>query len=261
MPSISQPSTVSKKMRVKRVKRFRKKIIATKYRTKRSARNVIKSSASTKVGSTMLVASRSPIPPTMQVKFRYAQTVTYTTGAAGIVGVPNTFRLSNLFDPDLTGTGHQPYGWDQIRTFYKNYKVESVSVVLIWSTIGGTAEVMPCYSITSETNGVSLSGISCDYATELPSVSTCILSASGNTRTVEQRFSAPLYKIHAIKKSEYNQPEYTAQDNNVATEPTKQVYLAVSVGSPSGVGGIAATCQTIITYNVRCTGRIQMGQS
>lgn len=37
----------------------------------------------------------------------------------------NTFRSNSCHDPDWSGGGHQPRGWDQIKTFYKYYRVLS----------------------------------------------------------------------------------------------------------------------------------------
>jgi hypothetical protein len=36
------------------------------------------------------------------------------------------FRLNSCFDPDFTGTGHQPMGFDQWAAYYNHYVVESV---------------------------------------------------------------------------------------------------------------------------------------
>lgn len=67
-------------------------------------------------------ASRSAIPRTMGNDFgfpdkmvtnlRYVDAINLT-GAVGTVGA-NVFRMNSCYDPDLTGTGHQPMYFDQI---------------------------------------------------------------------------------------------------------------------------------------------------
>jgi hypothetical protein len=44
---------------------------------------------------------------------------TLTTGTA----TNQVMNLNSLFDPDRTGTGHQPYGYDQLATLYNRYRV------------------------------------------------------------------------------------------------------------------------------------------
>lgn len=55
-------------------------------------------------------------------KLTYNQTVAISDAGAEFDYV---FRANSLFDPDLTGTGHQPRGFDQWATFYGQYKVHS----------------------------------------------------------------------------------------------------------------------------------------
>lgn len=51
----------------------------------------------------------------------------FTTGAA-----QRAFALNGLFDPDVTGTGHQPYLYDEITPLYLRYKVHAVTITLTW---------------------------------------------------------------------------------------------------------------------------------
>ena len=69
----------------------------------------------------MLALGRSPIPDKSLVKLRYCQRCAINPAA----GVTNSylFRANSLFDPDLTGTGHQPLGFDEWAKFYRRYCV------------------------------------------------------------------------------------------------------------------------------------------
>lgn len=60
---------------------------------------------------------------TMKSKLIYAERgFTLNPGAAGTVST-HVFSAIGLFDPDITGIGHQPTGFDQIMTFYDHYTV------------------------------------------------------------------------------------------------------------------------------------------
>lgn len=59
-------------------------------------------------------------------KLRYATTV-QVVSAGGALST-YVFTLSGLYDPDISGTGHQPMGFDQIMQFYEHYHVLHASV-------------------------------------------------------------------------------------------------------------------------------------
>lgn len=52
----------------------------------------------------------------------YNDTIVISTGA---VEFDYAFRANSLFDPDLTGTGHQPRGFNQWEVFFNQYKVHA----------------------------------------------------------------------------------------------------------------------------------------
>jgi len=66
---------------------------------------------------------RSPpgqgLPNQIICKFRYAEEINIdaTTISAYV------FRANSLYDPNYTGTGHQPAPYDQMKLFYKKFKV------------------------------------------------------------------------------------------------------------------------------------------
>lgn len=68
--------------------------------------------------------SRFPLfgfPPKLQVKHRYCQIVSISAAAAGVGNWQ--FRANGMFDPDYTGTGHQPLYFDQLATIYDHFTV------------------------------------------------------------------------------------------------------------------------------------------
>lgn len=65
------------------------------------------------------------MPPVLRAEFPYNDNLNFAAGA-GL----NTylFNSNNMYDPNYTGTGHQPRGWDQITPYYKYYRVVSVTM-------------------------------------------------------------------------------------------------------------------------------------
>ena len=67
------------------------------------------------------VGKPTPFPIRMVVRFKYSQTFTISSA---LVSTGNyNFACNSIYDPDLTGTGHQPYAHDTYSTIYNQYTV------------------------------------------------------------------------------------------------------------------------------------------
>lgn len=79
----------------------------------KSLKNNNKSGQRSKDQKQIMAVSRNyPLPLSFRTKLRYAQEVNFNPGAGSFA--TNVFAASSLYDPDNTGTGHQPYGFDQL---------------------------------------------------------------------------------------------------------------------------------------------------
>lgn len=68
--------------------------------------------------------SRLPLGDKFVFKTRYFRAnLTLTTGAIGGNAATYVLRANSLYDPELSGLGHQPLGYDQIMPFYDHYCV------------------------------------------------------------------------------------------------------------------------------------------
>lgn len=61
------------------------------------------------------------IPDSLTVELTYADSITITSAVVGYV--EHTFALNDIFDPDVTGVGHQPLGRDEFAAIYGRYRV------------------------------------------------------------------------------------------------------------------------------------------
>lgn len=69
----------------------------------------------------------SPYGKSKLMKFRYAEQVTIDPGAGGLIG-DYIFNANSMYDPNLTGTGHQPMGFDQWTPFFNHYVVTACKI-------------------------------------------------------------------------------------------------------------------------------------
>ncbi len=59
------------------------------------------------------------------------------------------FRGNNIFDPDQTGVGQQPYGFDQMAALYKSYRVLGSELSVTFNSSAGSNNTRCCLIPTS----------------------------------------------------------------------------------------------------------------
>lgn len=69
------------------------------------------------------------LTPHLRIVMPYAQQGILTEAAATL-GAYNTFALNSAFDPDFSGGGLQPLGFDQYAQFYGRYRVVKTRIEL-----------------------------------------------------------------------------------------------------------------------------------
>lgn len=121
-----------------------------KYRgRRRPARKMRKARKQRKNVLSTLGKSLAPIAQRYITKLKYSEVVTSAAGA-GSYGL-SKWNLNNVNQPNRdvnvgTGTSHQPYGFDQLRTLYNRFRVISCSYVLMAQAQDGSTlqvAVMP----------------------------------------------------------------------------------------------------------------------
>lgn len=73
-----------------------------------------------------LMGAVSGVPAQRRVTMRYNDTVNVTCTSGILSG--HSFIANGIYDPDITGTGHQPMGRDTYATLYQHYVVESARI-------------------------------------------------------------------------------------------------------------------------------------
>lgn len=175
--------------------------------------------------------SLQPIPNRYICKMKYGTTV--ATGATGQF----IFNLNSLFDPDRTGVGHQPYGFDPIANLYNRYRV----IACGWRIHNPTAPTgtpvivasLPSndLGIVTSNTGLMLEHPRCKYITTNPGATPLTLKG----------------KAYLPKMMGRTKAQYMADDNYqsfVTGSPNELglLYLQTFNGlSGDGFGGIGLT--------------------
>lgn len=183
------------------------------------------------------------IAPTMKATLRYTSTLAVNPGA----GLPATYTLSanGLYDPDITGAGHQPRGFDQLMGLYERYTVTSCKITVygaINDTSGnnsvGVLTVFPANKGT-----VSLSGVD---MMEEPSSKTSVFTTNGGT--IQPKVTNWVNIKTFLGKKDLVDDDSCSGD--ATQNPADQVYWQISYGTTSGTIDLSgAQLFAIIEYN------------
>lgn len=135
-------------------RRSRKKRTYGRRRTKRRRKNKYRAGPTIKT----VRGLGTLIPDILRVKLRYSDTKIFSTLGAGLLN-NYVYRANSLQDTDFTGIGHQPYGFDQMSTWYSRYLVYGSKIQLKMinnSTLVDLVTVVlyPQLSASPQTNSV-----------------------------------------------------------------------------------------------------------
>lgn len=184
------------------------------------------------------------IPDKCRMVLPYSETIQFT-GTGNSIQV---FRGNSLFDPDFTGVGHQPLGFDEWKAFYDIYKVHACSISIRMvnsSTLATVCAVWPSpYSTTPSL---------IDQALERPYTRSVILGTeSGNSTAIMKNFSST--------KSVWGQ-KIIEEDNFSSIQsanPVKEWYFLFMASQIAGSGSLNLSVVFKLKYYVEMFRRIPL---
>lgn len=184
---------------------------------------------------------RGPVPPETIVWMKYAQDFNSSASA-----LDQVFNLNSIFDPDRTGTGHQPLGRDQYATLYNRYRVTDVKVKIVAVQDGGVG-VSPSKLIVVADNDPA------DYTT-----STTMQEQRGAWSTLLSYYKITLFKrryhlasITGVTDSAYLDDRFQSL---MSTSPAESIVLHVGTCKADGSAGLAA----VVKYAVELSFKVHL---
>lgn len=199
---------------------------------------------------------RDPLPTAYRCKLTYTHTSGLSSGSYGLLGTEQVFRLNSLYDPDFTGAGHQPYGFDQMTTLYSTYQVYGVKVQVTCTdpTIDSTY-VAACFQPSTST--ATLTGKDQDAIREQPMSITRMINTSGSQKLSFSQYF-PIYKLEGLSRVQYA-ASLDDFSSNVTTSPVITPWFRIAVGNLRG--NEAASCMCVLTFTYYCAFRHRKTQT
>jgi len=203
--------------------------------------------------------SWEPFPQRTFRKMIYEEFLTYQIGVVSTFGVENVWRLNSLFDPNLTGIGHQPYGYDQMTGQYRAYKVTRVDVSVEFMDPSADG-LMGAALITEPSDPSVLFGASINAMMEKPNCHVVNVNDTGEQKVHFAR-SFTISELTGITANQLdaNITDYTA---STVASPVTVPKIHIAVASLDG----AATTPTIrarikLVYHAQFWDRVVLPQS
>jgi len=107
----------------------------------RGQANALTTSSRNKNILTSMVEPWMPLfPARISKRLRYSTNFALTTTAGAVTTY--VFRANDLFDPDFTGSGHQPMGFDQLMVFYNHFCVVEAKITATFKSYGSVDQTV-----------------------------------------------------------------------------------------------------------------------
>lgn len=196
---------------------------------------------------TTVVRGVNPFSPRLICKLKYADRNTFTT--TGNVIATYLWNMNSIFDPDRTGTGHQPYGYDTLATIYQKYRVFAFRyrITLITEAAGEPIT----WIVTPQNHASAASAVS--LAMEEPR-SISKISQLGIRTMFKGKVSLP--RIAGQTSSQYRAGDYYSAVINA--DPAEIMCLRLTSFSAAAVTFIYTIT---LEYYVEFFDPLQLGQS
>lgn len=190
-----------------------------------------------------------PIPQRYIAKLKYSS-VLATDASLGSYKM----NLNSIYDPDFTGGGHQPYGFDQLSALYNRYRVISCGYRINLAAVSTAASIMLTafpsnQNVTAGTGSEIRENPRAKYITQNPGAPSVILSN----------------KVYLPSLVGRNKAQYMADDRYqalVTANPSEDAYLNIQTFAPSTdlpLGSVAV--QIVMEYTVEFFDMKALGQS
>lgn len=193
----------------------------------------------------------SPFAQRYMCKMKYAE-IRQISGPIGGGLVQYNWNLNSIYDPNLSGVGHQPYGYDQLADVYNRYRVYRVDYAI--SAYNSDSSVnysviaaLPANEALTGTLGVSeiMENPRAKYITQAPNASLKVLRGSISIPSLVGR----------------NKQQYMSDDRYQATfgsSPSEQAVLNVMAGTITGNTGNGGTATNTMNLSISLVYHVEM---
>lgn len=185
---------------------------------------------------------RAPVPYRLSTKLRYSTTLALNPGLGSVPAV-HVLSANGLYDPDITGVGGQPRGFDQLMALYDHCVCTYTTIDCLY--MPADSETAPMTVAVAARDFTTVGTSVADY-TELSNSAWDTLSAIQGYKTRVKMNLNP--NVYLGRTKPLSDPDLK---NSSLSNPTEQVYwhVTATAGFTGGDPGTVAVL-TVIEYTV-----------
>lgn len=176
------------------------------------------------------------------------------TEAAVNTGAYYTFALTDLYDPDKTGAGLQPVGYDQWAQMYSRFKVMSVELEFQFVNRNSSDEVLVGWFVH---NSLAPTSSVQAWPAQRYAARKFLQAKTGGVSTATMAVSIPIWDVMSVTRQQYVDELDFSQVSGAG--PTKTAYISAFAQGLGTVGSVRFDVK--IKYAVELSDPVSLGMS
>lgn len=175
-----------------------------------------------------------------QLYYDYGIVRTSTAGSMAVYA----FSANGLYDPNITGTGHQPIGFDQMMTMYEHYTVIRSHIKVNFFNSSAEPSRVAVYLSPDNTP---------------PSITSVMENGLVRTRMISGDTGAGEHRQTSIELT-CDVPKYFGKtyqavlgdanlQGDIASNPPEQVYFIIACWNPIGIDDVNLGLDVVLSYD------------
>lgn len=167
------------------------------------------------------------------VRLRYAENISLNPTAGAVAAY--YFSANGLYDPNITGTGHQPNGFDELMLHYNHYRVIGSKITVNYAQNASQAVIESTnpglFGVALVPDATSLSAYTRTYEIIESRVGNRKYGYAGDSQANMKKIVRNSFSHRKFFKTKIWDDKFRG---NSAANPSEQAYYGVWFGAPDG---------------------------
>jgi len=180
-------------------------------------------------------------PERMRMKHKYRETF-HLTASSG-ASASYIFSCNGMFDPNITGTGHQPMFFDNMAALYDHYTVLNARITVVYVPTP-QALITSHNFVVGLLDAAAFGTTNANYLGENPSMTTRTVNAQlNNERNVITKYwnAERVFGSRALSDSQLR--------GTPSANPSEQTYFGIMIQDTLGIGTAEGDFSVTIEYD------------